>query len=199
MNRRRSPHDATPRPRRRFDRAAVLVEAAVIMPLLIMLAMGTMEFGLAWRNRLDVQNSVRSGARTAAALGNDPQADYNILQMLKAGMGSRFASTKRIVIYKAVTTDGALPSVCQTGGSQTGLCNVYTVAQASLASTSFGCGTGAIDAAWCPTARVADVNAVAGLDYVGVYVEVDHQLITGAFGRGKLVITDRAVMRSEPR
>lgn len=181
------------------ERGTVLVEAALILPVLIMLAMGTIEFGMAWRDRLGVQNAVRSAARTGASLANDPQADYNMLQMLKAGLGTKFTNTTRIVIYNATAANGAVPSTCLTGSSQSGVCNVYTAADASLASTSFGCGAGDVDTAWCPTGRNTDLASSSGPDYIGVYVTFNHGLITGSFGSGNMVIKDNAVMRAEPQ
>jgi len=182
----------------RRQRGTVLVEAALILPLLIMLAMGTIEYGMAWRDRLSVQSSVRSSVRTGASLGNDAQADYNILQNLKSGMGSRFSNTTRIVVYNASAADGSVPSGCLSG-SVAGVCNVYVAADASLASTSFGCGAGAKDALWCPTTRVTNIDASGGLDYLGVYITYNHGLITGSFGSGSLTIKDSAVMRVEPQ
>lgn len=185
------------RPQRR-QRGTVLVEAALILPLLIMLAMGTLEYGMAWRDRLSVQSSVRSAVRTGVSLGNDSQADYNILQNLKAGMGSRFSNTTRIVVYKSTATDGAVPSACLSG-SVSGVCNSYVAADASLASTSFGCVAGAKDTSWCPTTRVTNIDASGGLDCLGVYITYNHGLITGSFGSGSLTIKDGAVMRVEPQ
>lgn len=181
------------------DRGTVLVEAALIMPVLVLLAMGTIEFGMAWRDRLSVQNATRAGARAGASLSTDAQTDYNILQSVKAGLGVKYTSATRIIVYKANTTDGAVPSACLTGTSQSGVCNVYTTADLSAASSSFGCGAGAKDTSWCPTGRSADLLSTNGPDYVGVYVKFDHGLITGSFGSGNLTISDNAVMRLEPQ
>ena len=183
---------------RRKQRGTVLVEAALIMPLLIMLAMGTIEFGLGWRDRVGVQTTVRAAARTGATLGSDSQADYNILQMLKSGLGTNYTKTTRIVIYKASAADGAVPSACLSGTSQTGVCNVYVASDMTKASTSFGCGTGTIDTAWCPTSRISNISNTSGLDYLGVYIAFNHTLITGSFGTGSITIKDNVVMRVEP-
>lgn len=183
---------------RRSQRGTVLVEAALIMPMLIMLAMGTIEFGLGWRDRVGVQTTVRAAARSGATLGSDPQADYNILQMLKSGLGADYTKASRIVIYKAAATNGAVPAACLTGSSQTGVCNVYVAADMAKASTSFGCGSGTIDTAWCPTTRISNISNTSGLDYLGVYIAFDHSLITGSFGTGVITIKDNVVMRVEP-
>lgn len=184
--------------RRRNDRGTVLVEAALIMPVLILLAMGTIEFGMAWRDRLSVQNATRAGARAGAGLSTNAQTDYNILQAVKAGLGTKYTSATKIIVYKATASDGAVPSACLTA-SQSGVCNVYVTADLSAASTDFGCGAGAKDTNWCPTSRSADVTTANGPDYVGVYITFNHAMITGSFGNGNLTIKDTAVMRLEPQ
>jgi Flp pilus assembly protein TadG len=184
--------------RRRNDRGTVLVEAAIIMPVLILLAMGTIEFGMAWRDRLSVQNASRAGARAGASLATDAQTDYNILQSVKSGLGTKHTSATKIIVYKATASDGAVPAACLSA-SQSGVCNVYTVADMSAASTDFGCGAGDKDTSWCPTSRSADVTSANGPDYVGVYIAFSHGMITGSFGSGTLTIRDSAVMRLEPQ
>lgn len=184
---------------RRKDRGTVLVEAALIMPVLIMLAMGTIEFGMAWRGRLSVQNATRAGARAGASLATDAQTDYNILQSVKSGLGTNFTKASTIIVYKASASDGAVPSNCLSGGSQAGVCNVYTMADLSASPSSFGCGAGAKDTSWCPTSRNADVTSASGPDYVGVYVRYSHSLITGSFGSGTITLADSTVMRLEPQ
>ncbi len=64
-------HDAgrpgSPRPRRRGDdRGAVLVEFALVAPLLFLLIFATIDFGWAFGQHLDVRHGAREGARLAA-------------------------------------------------------------------------------------------------------------------------------------
>ncbi|MGE0878564.1 MAG: TadE/TadG family type IV pilus assembly protein [Acidimicrobiia bacterium] len=184
--------------RSRFsDRGAVIVESALILPLLLTLMLAIGEFGLAWRGRSTVQTAVRSGARAGSSLGTAATADYDILQGIAAGLGSLTGDVTKIVVYKSTTADGAVPSACL-AGAVTGSCNVYTSAAFSYPSSSFGCrGTG-IDDAWCPTRRVADITDPAGLDYLGVYIEVHHDYIAKLFGSG-VTIKDHTVLRVEPQ
>ena len=62
------------RPRR--ERGATLIEMALVMPLVIMLLMGVAEFSLAFKDYLTIGHSSREGARVAATVGNDVQADF---------------------------------------------------------------------------------------------------------------------------
>ena len=195
--------DATPRTAaqraRSRQRGAVLVEAAFVFPFLIMMAMGILEFGTAWRDRLTVQTAVRTATRTGSSLGKDSQSDYNILQSLKSALGGlTTANIQQIIVYKSTAADGSVPSACLSG-SQSGVCNVYTSSDLSAASSSFGCGVGAKDVAWCPTSRVVNQSAASGPDYLGVYVRYNRPLITKLFGSGTIAMRDTATFRLEPQ
>ncbi len=52
--------------RHREDRGASLVEFALIMPLLLLLVLGTVEAAWAFANNLDVRHGAREGARLIA-------------------------------------------------------------------------------------------------------------------------------------
>jgi Flp pilus assembly protein TadG len=63
--------DATMRIRRwRDDRGAVLVEFALIAPVLILLLFGIVEYGLVFNAQLQVTGAARTAARTMAVTGN---------------------------------------------------------------------------------------------------------------------------------
>jgi Flp pilus assembly protein TadG len=180
------------------ERGAVLVEAALVIPILVMLVVGIAEFGFAYRDRLTVQTAGRTGARVGTTLGANAQSDYNILQGVKSALGSiPLAKVEKIIVYKSTTANGAVPAACLTSGSQSGSCNVYTSAALSAATTSFGCGTGALDTAWCPTTRETD--QADGLDYLGVYLQVRHDFFSGFLGRREVVLKDTTVLRLEPQ
>ena len=180
------------------ERGAVLVEAALVIPILVMLVVGIAEFGFGYKDRLTVQTATRTGARVGSSLGNDAQTDYNVLQGVKSALGSiATANIDKIIIYKSATADGAVPTNCLSVGSQAGQCNVYTAANLSAASTSFGCGSGALDTSWCPTSR--SVDQAAGLDYLGVYIQVKHNFLSGFLGSRQVTLKDKAVLRLEPK
>jgi Flp pilus assembly protein TadG len=66
------------------DRGAVLVEFALIVPILVILLVGIIEFGRAYNLQITLQGAAREGAR-ALALGQDPAAAVNAAA---AGVGS---------------------------------------------------------------------------------------------------------------
>jgi Flp pilus assembly protein TadG len=60
-------HDRTPR----RDRGAVIAEFALIVPILLVLLVGIIEFGRAYNVQIALQGAAREGAR-ALALGESP-------------------------------------------------------------------------------------------------------------------------------
>ncbi len=196
------------RRRRAGDRGAALVEMILFTPILVMIAIGILEFGLAWRDSITVAGATRAGARVGSNAGNDRLADYNTLLAVQSAIAS-IPNTRinRVVIYKSTTTDGSVPTACTNTTAQgiasgTTFCNVYTGAQlASLSAANFGtsgtsCATGAWDAAWCPLGRQSQM--AAGADYLGVWVSISHPYVTKVFPGSGLTIKDSAVMRLEP-
>ncbi|MEY2454024.1 MAG: hypothetical protein QOD92_3598 [Acidimicrobiaceae bacterium] len=197
--------------RARGDRGAVLVEAAFVLPVLLTLLFGIIEFGFAWRDKITVETATRAGARTASNLGPTAQADYNTLQTVLSAMSSIPTANVDMVIVFDATTSGTPSATCLAGTSVsnnnappnngTG-CNVYTSAQFSLPSSSFGisgCNSGP-DRYWCPTglARGNSMSQINGPAYVGVYVKAHRSFITKIFGTTGPTMTSISVLRLEP-
>jgi Flp pilus assembly protein TadG len=61
----------------RSDRGAAMVEFALILPILLMLVIGIIEFGRAYNTTVSMQAAAREGAREAA-LGNDGIVDATV-------------------------------------------------------------------------------------------------------------------------
>jgi hypothetical protein len=78
---------------------------------------------------------------------------------------------------------------------------VYNASALILAPTSFSsaatgsCPAGAVDRYYCPLTR--KVVQAAGVDAVGVYIEVKHDFASKIFGTG-LTIRDKFIVRLEP-
>lgn len=185
----------------RRERGAVLVEFALIGTLLVSLAFGLVEFGMAWQDKMTVETAARAGARTGSSVGKDRLADYAIIEGVRTALSDiGMDNVEYVVVYKSTTADGKVPTSCKTGVSQTGLCNVYTgsqlstLTQADFGGTS-GCGGSSPDRFWCPTSR-RTVQAT-GTDFLGVWVKAQHPTITKLFG-SSMTVTSAAVMRLEP-
>ena len=85
----------------------------------------------------------------------------------------------------------------------TDVCNVYSAADLNRPESDFGCQEVAKgdpldspDLAWCPVGR--QVTAGSGLDFVGIYMEITHEYITGLFGT-TIEFEDDIVLKVEPQ
>ena len=193
------------------ERGAVLVEAAILTPVVLALVFGTMEMGYAFYGKLTVNHMSVAGARAASGGANDVLSDYNMLQAVKsAATGMSNNDISLIVVYRATGPGDRVPDNCLIASvANTALvrgCNRYTSADLSLASTQFGCigppgPTIKNDNNWCPTTRKTALLADAGNgppDYVGVYVKGVHHNLFGVFGPS-FTFTSDTVIKIEPR
>jgi Flp pilus assembly protein TadG len=57
-------------PGRRRERGQSVVEFALIVPVITLILLGTLEFGLAFNNNLTLEYATREGSRTGSGLGN---------------------------------------------------------------------------------------------------------------------------------
>ncbi|MEY2461514.1 MAG: hypothetical protein QOG30_3344 [Acidimicrobiaceae bacterium] len=170
----------------------------MVLPIVLMLLWGIIEFGFGWRDKITVETAARAGARTASNLGKTPLADYYALQSTVSALSSvPSASIDYVVIFNATVNDISTTCAAGTGSNVSNLqCNVYTPAMFTAASTNFGGGTGKYDNNFNPTSR--EVIQSNGPSYVGVYVKIHRALITQQFGTSIPSITASAVMRLEP-
>jgi Flp pilus assembly protein TadG len=187
------------RRRARGDRGATLVEFAIALPLLLLLAFGTAEMGLAWVSNNRVEGSVSTAARIASSSGSLPEADANVLKSLKASLPQeQLDRLDRVIIFEPTNATGGMPTGCDPGvGSllntgRSAQCNSYAGAtvQGTLGSTM-----GALDNFWDPTTRndrLADPP-----DYIGVWVRTGHGSKTGTF-YDDMTITKISIYRIQP-
>ena len=62
------------------ERGATLVEFAIILPILVLLTFGIIEFGVAFNADSTVAQSSRAGGRTAAISSLDPAMEYHAIE-----------------------------------------------------------------------------------------------------------------------
>jgi len=191
------------------DEGAVLVEFALFAPVLVLLAMGLLEFGIIWRDKSIVHTASRAGARAGSNSfvggGQHQDADYNTLLAVKAGLAQiPPEDIVRVVIYSASSSDGAPPAACADFDPGNGLygspggqlCNVYTGEFIDTMSLLWADWNEGYDNGWEPDLR--DTYEAGGYSHVGVYIELEHPYITGIFPGGDIQIADREVMALEP-
>ena len=161
--------------RRRSQRGAALVEAAIITPVLFTIIFGAIEYGLMFKDSLTLSNATRAGARIGSIDGNNQYTDYDIVNAVTASLGAaNVTNTQYLIIYKATpTVAGGAPLnappldclnaaalVTTTGGvsgTNGAYCNIYgggylATFNSSAKSTFGACpsvSTGP-DHFWCP-------------------------------------------------
>ena len=167
-----------------------MVEFAIMASVLLTLAFGAFEMGMAWSDSQLVTQAARSGARSVTQLGINPAADSFTVESIEAALGDLSDDVTRIVVYDAVAADGSMPAACEAAlpPGVAGQCSVYD-------GTDFGTYGSWVDGSWAPTDRD---NTLNGGDFVGVTVEVDRPYITGFLGNNTFSISDTTVMRIEP-
>ncbi len=188
--------------RLRGDRGATLVEAAIVTPVLLLFIFGIFEFGFAFRDYLSVASATRDGAREASVAGNTSDADYRMLRAIQRGSAALpDGAIERVVVFRA-TAPGDLPaSGCMAGTAVANVCNVYELADFNKTVDEFKCDTAFNpepdpDRFWCPFDREASIGS--GLDYVGVWIRVTHDYVTGLFG-SSVTFEDVVVLKVEPQ
>ena len=186
----------------RGERGAALVEMAIISLLLLLLIAGGYDFGQAWRQGLITNEAARTGARTGSALGDNYLADWYALSGSRAALqnSGRLDDVERVVIYRADTTDGQVPSQCIDQNSTSRRCNILTgdqfrAMQISDFNTTTGCFQPALVKNWCPSSRD---NVQLTADYYGVWIQTRYSYEFSILGSGTTVRRD-AVMRLEPK
>lgn len=187
------------------ERGAVIVELAMVVPILITLVLGMFEIGMAWGASQTVVQASRSGARTVSQLGTYGGSDQQAVLAVISTFGDDVDDIQRIIVFDA--SGGAdLPSGCDVAGAPTGPCNIYRQADFALASTpahfdsngdTAGCGASGASANWCPDGERSH-NQLSATE-VGVYVEFEAERVSGFFGSTPFTLTRTTVMRVEPR
>ncbi len=178
------------RRRHQKDRGASLVEVGLVLPLLILLAIGLSEIGFLVIDYITVTNAARSGARTGAAAADDASADDFILDVVEEAVCNlRFSNVETVTIYKA-NADGSIPNppllnvnVYKNDGLQCG------VAGNGFVPDLPNC------CLWLSTGRD---RVPPDFDTIGVQVVFSHSSVTGVFPFPTVDWTEIAVMQIEP-
>lgn len=181
------------RHRSRDDRGASMVEVGIVLPILLMLAVGLSEIGFLVIDYITVTNAARSGARTGAAAANDPSADDAILDVVEEDVCNlRYGDVVSVQIYKADPSDGSMPDPVSSG-----LVNTYIPGgplQCDAIGHAFVCDP-SLSCTWDPASRD---NAPPGFDAVGVRIVFSHTYVVGLLPFPTGPFHEDVVMQLEP-
>jgi hypothetical protein len=202
----------------RGDSGAVLPEFGLMLPLIAVLALGVVEYGMAYQEGNNLERTVAYAGRVAGTSGTEKFSDYDILQAINSGLlGQDRLTLKKVIVYESTTSDGAPPVGCTTinptGFGSFGVggqCNVYSAQQVatqdpgvgfarSQSGGDFSCAGGSWDSNWCFSSRDPSLTSGgSGVDRIGVLVEVEYDGLTGLIPGTNMTMTRRAVFELEP-
>lgn len=210
--------------RRRDERGAAAVEAALITPLLVLLVFGIIEFSFVLRDYTVVSSDVRNAARIASTgAGDGPgtcdtytgaptctpasspalaQAAADAIQREGSAMPTN--NINYILVYQANSKGyPCSSSACtDTGTTMPTNCSGYSNCVRFTWQPNANAGAGAFrytDGTWNSSTISACFpgNSTNPLDRVGVYMNASHKMMTGLFG-SSVTITDHATFDFEP-
>jgi hypothetical protein len=175
--------------RSRDDQGSALVETALILSLLLMIALGAFEYGMAFQSWFGVSAASREGARVGASVGPTVDADCRILESVAAALQSTSGNEVRTVtIFEhdpSTGLDGAFNAYRPFDASTDNPANLRCTSWFIMAGSS-----------WAETGRD---NEGADRDWLGVKVEFRHTWITGfLWWSGTVDWNNRSIMRMEP-
>jgi Flp pilus assembly protein TadG len=173
------------------SRGAALVEFAIALPVFIALLLLVFDAGLGYSAARGSSQAARSGARIGALAGDAQDADFKVLDALRAHFDvpvdpSDDGGLQSVTIYRSPigNTNGTPPPACLSS-SVPAECNTYTAQQlfdldpsqfftTTLEDGTVTCDPSSLDAAWCPLTRRANEG-----DFLGVYINSIYDTTTG--------------------
>lgn len=182
--------------RRVNESGAALVEMAIVLPLLILLIFGIVEYGLLFKEKMTIASATASAARTGATMGSRDAADMRILEALEAGLFDQVDSSVLISveIFKANET---------TGAKVAGSVNTYLFTPILPCKwtpcPSTTPGPAVYGGSWVPSSRDTTLDpSGGGLDVLGIEVKYHHTAVTGLIPGVDRDLSERALIRIEP-
>jgi hypothetical protein len=187
----------------RGDEGSVLVEAALVVTVVLMVAFGLVDTAGAATTQAALDRSASAMARMARS-GQAGSSDIDLLTFLYDPSLAGRLELRRVVVFRVLGADGALPAACDlrpTAAEATGVagtCNVYGPAHLDALGAGVapprGCAAGSWEAAWCPAHRSRQPP-----EFIAVMVEAWYRppvgLVTPSGGR---MLQARAVVRTDP-
>lgn len=169
---------------RTTDDGSVAVEAAFIIPILILIVFGVVEFSIVLRNNAALAGATRAGARVASAEPRIATFSTDAAKaVMESGVSMPVGEIEEIWIFRAGN-------------------NGYPYGQSSFSNCGASCARFIVRDD--KPVKVADaypatsINACPGsMHNVGVYIKAKHNFVTGLFG-ANMTLTNDAAAKFEP-
>lgn len=195
------------------DAGVALIEAVFILPVLIMLLLGSLDVAFAYRDQMTLVNAAADGAKFGAIVGNGAtpdgeNGDFITIKEIRATLGAlEPQEVERIVIFKANNAAWGTPmqqynNKCKAKTSSGGGCNIYQPFTAFLKveegkADYFECtATGDPSCGWNPATR-RDGPTSNDIEYIGVYIKYRHKNFSPYLGTSRAIEVAK-IVRLEP-
>src|SRR5688572_21532647 len=101
------------------ERGAVVVDAALLMPLILLMFMGIVEYGIVYQQANAASTGVGAAAQTLAREPNERLADFHALQQIRTVFTAAelTANVKWVMVYRTADSAGAPPTACVTAAT----------------------------------------------------------------------------------
>lgn len=153
-----------------------MLEFGLVAILFFALIFGLIDGGLLIRAHTVTGDAADDAARRGAVAAGAEDADYQILQQVKATGVHKSARLNHVVVYRVRDGRDGPSTLCKDGTAVSKECNVYTRAELDTAKGAFNCSSFDLDGSWCPTTRLAESREV------GVWIDVTYDSLTGVLG-----------------
>lgn len=172
---------------RRSERGGTLVEAAIIVPLLMLLTFGGIEYGIGFGQKGALESATRAGARKAATLTADPDIALDTLPSVNAALDSTAVpELVRLWIYRR---NGSFDP--ETGGCATD-CVTFTPTGGDPRHFDAATASGS----WPLTSGRDGCSQNA--DRVSVKILGRFHFLTGLVGKGTIDLRSSSTLQFEP-
>lgn len=174
------------------ERGAAAVEMAIVVPVLVLMAFGMLEFGLAFKQKLTYSHAVNQATRNATVMGTDEYADIEILNALEAGLNGNLTKIVHVDIFQADSNGDPVSGVYDRYEPDAGSCGWSPCPDPDEGTPTYGSPEG-----YEPCGRDIILDS-GGVDTIGVQVQYTHSWITGVLGIPDQTWHETARARMEP-
>lgn len=188
------------RSRARSERGASLVEAAVVIPFIVLLAFGAADTGFLFMDFLNISGAAREGARVGSAAGSETGADTLILGAIAEATNDLDNSTIEAIWVFEAEANGDPVDNCVVDSSA----GYFTCIGPTDYTNIYDSAGNLLIGSWISTERRTTVGSNCPADpaecpdRLGVRVVFTHQHVIGLVGLPTGPFTEDAVFQLEP-
>lgn len=175
--------------RHRAERGAALIEMTILLPLVLLIVFGVIEFSSAYHDASIAADAARAGGRIASAQARNPSYATNAAGAVAAALKT-LPSTEpqEMWVYKA--NSQGYPGTGSSFTTCTTNCIKYVWKSATKDWDYANPGGNGWDASLHQVCQEP-------FDEIGIYVKVRHDFVTRLFG-ANIMLDDHSVFRFEP-